>query len=263
VTEPEPTAPEHRFEDVDLRGALFRHVDLTGARFRDARLEGVVMRGVELVDVTIEGEVVGLRVNGVEVAAYVQEELERRHPELRLMRPNDPDGFREAWSVLEDLWVATVARARSLEPALLHESVDGEWSFVQTLRHLVFAHDSWVRRVMQGDASPWHPLDLPFDGMADQPGVVPRDRDARPSLDEVLALRADGAATMRRVLDDLSETSLGASTEPVTAPGWPPPDRYPVREILLLLLNEEWWHRRFAERDLDALESGTGQNAQT
>jgi hypothetical protein len=47
-----------------------------------------------------------------------------------------------------------------------------------------------VSRAILGEPSPWHPLDLPHDDMPDEPSV-PRDRDARPSLDEVLALRAD------------------------------------------------------------------------
>jgi hypothetical protein len=29
-----------------------------------------------------------------------------------------------------------------------------------------------------------------------------------------------------------------------------------VREVLLVVLNEAWCHRKFAERDLDALETG-------
>jgi hypothetical protein len=37
-----------------------------------------------------------------------------------------------------------VDRARRLRPELLHESVGGEWSFIETLRHLVFATDSWI-----------------------------------------------------------------------------------------------------------------------
>jgi hypothetical protein len=30
-----------------------------------------------------------------------------------------------------------------------------------------------------------------------------------------------------------------------------------VRECLLIILNEEWEHRLYAERDLDALEAGS------
>ena len=82
---------------------------------------------------------------------------------------------------------------------------------------------------------------------------IPRDRDARPSLEEVLALRADRMGTVRRVVADLTDDQLDGSTEPVSEPGWPPSESFPVREVLATILNEEWWHRQFAERDLDAL----------
>ena len=47
------------------------------------------------------------------------------------MRPTEPAGFREAWDIGERLWDGTVARARGMEPALLRESVDAEWSFIE------------------------------------------------------------------------------------------------------------------------------------
>ena len=148
----------------------------------------------------------------------------------------------------------TVERARSLPPELLHESVDGEWSFIETLRHLVFATDAWIRRGILGDPSPWDPLDLPWDEMPDTPGV-PRDRGARPSLETVLELRRDRMSTVREVIAGLTAQSLDAETKPVQGPGWPPPRSFPVRECLLVILNEEWEHRLYSERDLDALEA--------
>ena len=254
------------FSDQDLRGARFRNVDLTGARFRavdfsgsDFRgvdLTGAVLRGAELVDVDIFGEIDNVRVNGVDIGPLVTGELDRRDPDRVKMRPRDPAGFGEAWDIIERLWDDTVARARDLPPGLLHESVDGEWSFTETLRHLVFATDAWVRRQILGDPSPWDPLDLPWDEMPDTPGV-PRDRTARPSLDEVLALRRDRMATVRQVISGLTDGSLDRLTPPATGPGWPEGRGYPVRECLLIVLNEEWEHRRFAERDLGHLsESG-------
>ena len=243
-----------RFERADLSGVQFRAVDLTGARFRGADLSGVVMRGVELVNVDIHGEIENLTINGVDIGPLVNAELNRRYPDRSKMRPADPAGFREAWDILERLWGETVERARRLHPELLHESVDGEWSFIETLRHLVFATDSWIRRVILGDPSPWDPLDLPWDEMPDMPGV-PRDRDARPSLDAVLELRRDRMSTMRQVIGGLTGASLDARTEPVEGPGWPRPRSYPVRECLLCILNEEWEHRLYAERDLGALKA--------
>jgi uncharacterized damage-inducible protein DinB len=243
-----------RFERVDLSGSQFRASDLTGAQFRAVEMSRVVMRGVELLDVDIHGEIVNLTINGVDIGPLVNAELDRRYPDRAKMRPTDPAGFREAWDVVERLWAETVGRARRLDPGLLHESVDGEWSFTETLRHLVFATDSWIRRAILGDPSPWDPLDLPWDEMPDTPGV-PRDRDARPSLDAVLELRRDRMSTVRAVLDGLTDESLTGHTEPVEGPGWPKSRSYPVRECLLCILNEEWEHRLYAERDLNALEA--------
>jgi DinB superfamily/Pentapeptide repeats (8 copies) len=243
-----------RFKLVDLTGAEFRAVYMADTRFQGVAMNGVVMRGIVLSDVEIYGEIGSLTVNGVDVGPLVEAELDRRYPERAKMRPTDPAGYREAWDVVERLWDGTVARARRLDPDLLHESVDGEWSFIETLRHLVFATDSWIRRAILGDPAPWDPLDLPWDEMPDTPGV-PRDRDARPSLDVVLELRRDRMATVREVIDGLTEEKLASTTEPVEAPGWPEPRGYPITECLRCILNEEWEHRLYAERDLDALEA--------
>ena len=251
------------FTGVDLRGARFERADLSGAEFiavrlRNARLRGidlsgVVMRGAELCDIDVSGEIQNLTINGVDVAPLIEAELNRRYPDRAKMRPSDPAGFREAWDILERLWDGTVERARRLPPELLHESVGGEWSFTETLRHLAFATDAWVRRAILGDPSPWDPLDLPWDEMPDTPGV-PRDRDARPALDTVLALRRDRMATVRQVIENLTDASINDRTEPVEGPGWPRPRGYPVRECLRVVLNEEWEHRLYAERDLAVLE---------
>jgi hypothetical protein len=243
------------FERADLSGSEFRAADLAGARFRNVDMSRVTMRGVELCDVDINGEIVNLTVNGVDVGPLIEAELNRRDPDRAKMRPADPAGFREAWDILGRLWDGTVTRARGLRPDLLHESVNGEWSFIETLRHLAFATDAWVRRAIRGDPAPWDPLDLPWDEMADTPGV-PRDRHARPSLDTVLELRRDRMSTVREFIGGLTDASLDGDTEPVEGPGWPRPRSYPVRECLLVVLNEEWQHRLYAERDLDALEAG-------
>ena len=245
-----------RFERVDLTGALFRDVDLSGTRFHSVEMNRVVIRGAELTDVEISGEIGRLIVNGVDVGPLVNAELDRRYPDRPKMRPTDPAGFREAWDIVERLWSGTVERARRLElldPELLHESVDAEWSFIQTLRHLTFATDSWITRAILGDPSPWHPLGLPWEEAPDTLDV-PHDREARPSLDTILELRRDRMATVREVIDGLTEEQLASDTVPVDAPGWPMPESYPVAECLLITLSEEWEHRLYAERDLAILE---------
>jgi hypothetical protein len=240
-----------------VAGVQIADVSLADARVRDvevvrASLWRVRMRGAWIGEVSIDGEIAGLRINGVDVGPLVEAELDRRYPDRPKMRPRDVAGFREAWVIVESLWAGTVDRARGVPPELLHERVDGEWSFIQTLRHLVFATDIWVRRAILGDPTPWHPLSLPFDEMEPAPGV-PWDLDARPGLDEVLALRADRMGTVRRVIEGLTEEGLAASTEPVVGPGYPDPGSYPVVECLRTVLNEEWQHRLYAERDLDIL----------
>jgi hypothetical protein len=239
------------FEMVTLANAQLRSVDLSGVSIRNARIADAEIRG-DIAGLRLHGEVVSLTVNGVEVAHLVEAELDRLHPERTKLRPTDAAGFRAAWSVIEELWAETVGRARALPPELLHESVDGEWSFIETLRHLVFATDAWICRVVLGDPSPWHPLDLPWDEMPDTPGI-PRDRAARPSLDEVMALRDERMATVRRVVDELTDEQLASTTEPVEGQGWPPAIGFPVKDVLSIILNEEWWHRQFAERDLAIL----------
>jgi hypothetical protein len=71
-----------------------------------------------------------------------------------------------------------------------------------------------------GDPSPWDSLGLPWDEMPDIPGV-PRDRDVRPSLDAVLALRRDRMSTVREVLAGLTDDSPAGHTEPVEGVGAP------------------------------------------
>lgn len=242
------------FERADLSGATFKMVGLNGATFQACGLRQVVMRGMEIVDTTISGEIKNLVINGVDVAPLIASELDRRHPDLAKFRPTSADGFRDAWDLNEQLWTATVDRARRLPADQLHESVDSEWSFIQTLRHLAFASESWVDRCVLGNPSPWHPLSLPWDEMAPTPGV-PQDRDARPPLDEALALRQAAMAIVRQVVDGLTDEQLDRRTEPLVGPGWPPEGAtFEVRECLSVVLNEEWWHRMYAERDLAVLE---------
>jgi len=242
-----------RFHDQDLTGARFERVSLRDAQMKGVDLTGVRMRGVELVDVEISGEVQNVVVNGVDIAPLVDAELNRRMPERAKMRPDDSDGFREAWAILERLWKGTVARAMTLPEAALHRSVADEWSFIQTLRHLNFASAAWVARMVRGTASPWHPLDLPWDEAPGWDGI-PWDREARPSLDEVLTVRRERQAMVRHVLESLTDDELAADVTRSEA-GWPQLENFPVKECLHIVLNEEWQHRLYAERDLDTLET--------
>ncbi|WP_406833036.1 DinB family protein [Pedococcus sp. KACC 23699] len=244
------------FRRFDFTDAVFDDTYLTNARFKNVALKGARITGSQVVDVDITGEVERLTVNGVDVTDYVEAELNRRDPERTKMHPRTAPALREAWPIIERRWAETVERARRLEavdPGLLHERVDDEWSFIETLRHLVFATDAWVRRALLGDPDPWSPLDLPHDDMPDVAGV-PRDRTVRPSLAEVLALREDRMATVRDLIDGATEQWLDGHTEPVSEPGYPEGKPFPVRDIFSIIVNEEWHHHVYANRDLAVLE---------
>jgi hypothetical protein len=166
-------------------------------------------------------------------------------------RPTTAVEFREAWADLERSWPLTIARAQALPDDLVHERVKGEWSFVQTLRHLLFVTDAWGRHALLGEAAPYHPLDLPPTGMRNP--ALPHDLEARPPLAEVLTLREERVTVVREVIVELTDTSLEGSVR-VRGAGYPRPGSYAVRRCALALVHEEWQHRRYAERDLDVLE---------
>lgn len=75
---------------------------------------------------------------------------------------------------------------------------------------------------------------------------------------QVLGERSDRMATVRSVLADLTDEQLAGVTRPVTEPGYPELESFPVRRCLRAILNEEWQHRLYAERDLDALQRQPG-----
>lgn len=242
------------FREAHMTGLDVRDVDLSRTRVRAAYLDGVRMTGVEVPDLEIHGEIGRLVVNGVDVVPFVEAELNRRMPERALMSPSDLAGFRLAFETLEGLWAGTVEKARALPAEQLHAQVDEEWSFIETLRHLGFAHACWVGGVVLADPSPWHPLDLPWDQAPVVDGV-PWDRDVRPSLEEVLELRAQRRATVAAVLDDLTDAGLSRPVTSATA-FMADAEDLDVAQCLKVVLNEEWEHRLYAERDLATLAAG-------
>ncbi len=238
----------------DWSHSRFEEVDFSRSRFHNVYFTDTVIRGAWLQRVEIDGYIDDVSVNGVDVGPLIEAELDRRDPDRTLMRPTDADGFRRAWVVVVRRWDAAVQRARALPEELLHERVDGEWSFIETLRHLVFATDAWVLRAVLGDPAPYHPLGLAHSEMAADIRGVPRNPDARPFLDEVLAVRTDRMATVAEVLGRLTDERLGQMTQPVLEPGYPESESFPVRRCLSAVVNEEWLHREYAERDLAHLE---------
>lgn len=231
----------------DLAGAVFWGADLRGARFRDVDLSDALISHSWLVGLEVDAYVDRMVVNGVDVTTFVNEH-DPWHPLRSVLRPGDLASMLTGWTLLRDAWVAAVERARRLPGDAVHASVHGEWSFVQTLRHLVLATDKWFVVPILGGA--FSALGLP-DTYSARTGSWPDlDLDARPRLDDVLSIRAAQSAQVAGHLGAIGDEDLGATIDVV--------DNGPhlVRQCITTVLEEEFWHLRYADRDLSVLEAG-------
>jgi len=232
----------------DLTGAVFWGADLRGARFRDVDLTDTRISHAWLVDVEIDALVDNVVINGVDVTAYVNER-DPWYPLRAMLRPSNPEGMRAAWAALEDEWAKTVTRAQALPDGKLHASVNDEWSFVQTLRHLVFAMDKWFTVPILGGS--FHPIGLPNKGSVDFPWPN-LDLAATPSVSEALAARADRSTRLR---DDLASMATADLTRSIDVLENGP---HTLAECIYTVFEEEFWHNRYALRDLAQLEATAG-----
>jgi DinB family protein/pentapeptide repeat protein len=240
----------------DLRGAEFVDADLRGARFVGADLSGVVMRAVDVQGADIDapwlfnGESF-LRVNGVDVIPFVEAELNRRFPGRADRRAGDPDGLRAAWAALERTWAATLERVAAMPAGTVDVSVGGEWSFAQTLRHLVLATDAWLGRAILEIEQPFHPIGLAHASAEDDGLDMSIFTTVTPSYAEVLEVRAGRVAMVRNFLATVTSDELAATRKN------PWGERYQQTTLscLHVILEEEWEHHRYAVRDLDAIEA--------
>lgn len=243
---------------ANLQGATFTATNLRGARFIRADLSGTVMRGVDLLGADIDAPWLAedgstLLVNGVDVVPLVEAELNRRFPGRAERRATDPGGLRNAWERLEQAWELALERAAGLPAGAVEVQVDGEWSFAQTLRHLVMATDTWLRKAILEIEQPYHPLGQPnveFETDGYDLSVFATEP---PRYGEVLEARQDRQKMVRDFLAAVTPDELSKERRNP----WGPDHAVTVRSCLHTILNEEWDHLRYALRDLDAVERGT------
>ncbi|HEY3924013.1 MAG TPA: DinB family protein [Acidothermaceae bacterium] len=231
----------------DLSDAVFWGADLSGARFRDVNLTDVKISHALLFNVDIDAMVDRLVVNGVDVTAYVNER-DPWHPLRSMLRASTPEDMRVGWAALEDEWAKTGSRAQALPEVKLHESVNGEFTFVQTLRHLIFAMDKWFTSPVLGE--PFAPIGLPNTGSVEfpWPGL---DYGLAPSVSEALVVRADRATRFRDYLGSVTAGDLSRPIE-VLENG-----SNSLQDCIWTVFEEEFWHDRYALRDLEQLEAAT------
>ena len=191
-----------------------------------------------------------LVVEGIAVEPPLTEAQALRLIPLGLLA-DDPAGLRTAWARITAMWDATVAEARRLPTAALDERVDGEWSFVETIRHLVFVTDVWIGEILQDRPSPFHPLGLPphFVTNGAELGL---DLDATPSVDDVLACRAERVADVADVIAD-------STADQLARPGAGRGGRFSALGAFQVVIAEEWAHHQYATRDLAVVASRSGR----
>lgn len=235
-----------RFVESDFRGSTFRECDLRGAR-----IVGSIVDGLDIW--SFAGEVGSLRFEGVDVTDYVQAELDRRHPDRVAVRNlRTADDHRSTWTMLRGLWDDLDARADRLPEAALHRRVDDEWSLVETKRHLVFATDLWVGRMVRQDTGAFHPLGLtPGDSSAEAElvGLTPG---ARPTWSEIVALHRERMDEMTEALADLTDDDLAVDLTAVPFPAWGE-ETHSVGNCLRIVAREHSEHLRYALRDLEVV----------
>jgi hypothetical protein len=233
-----------RVDDLDLSGVHLHGANLESAKFTDADFRGA----------DISGYIEGLRINGVDIEPLVQAELDRRFPERVKLRAGDVDALRDAWSMLEGLWAETTERASRLPRDHQLRRVNGEWSFVETVRHLVFATDCWLFRAVHLARHPYHPWGLPWTGVVPEwARALGLDTAATPDLAEVLPVRLAHQQAVKAMLQHVTNPELAEVRMAPDEPGHPNGE-HSVLQCLHVLLNEEWEHHRYALRDLDVLE---------
>jgi DinB superfamily/Pentapeptide repeats (8 copies) len=234
------------FVDADLRGARFVRVDLAGVMMREAQVQGADIDAPWLFD----GES-SLLVNGVDVIPFVEAELNRRFPGRAERRAGHPDCLRVAGAALERTWATTLERVAAMPAGTVDVSVGGEWSFAQTLRHLVMATDVWLGKGILEIEQPFHPLGQAGPEAADDGMDVSIFVTETPSYADVLEVRAGHVGMVRDFLATVTADELVV----VRRNPWSPEYPETTRSCLHVILEEEWEHHRYAVRDLDAVEA--------
>ncbi len=134
-------------------------------------------------------------------------------------------------------------------------SVGGEWSFAQTLRHLVMATDTWLGHAILEVEQPYHPIGQPNVEYETDCNDMSIFTTVTSSYAVVLEVRAGRVAMVRDFLATVTSDGLAATRKNP----WEPEYQETTLSCLHVILEEEWEHHRFAVRDLEAIEAKSGE----
>lgn len=234
----------------DSEGATFIRTSFKGATVRSSDFSGVTMRGVDVAGLDIDSHDLffgSLIVNGVDVVPFVEAELNRRFPGRELQKAQTPEGLREGWVAVQVAWERTVTETPR---ELVDAHVGDEWSLAETLRHLVLATDAWLRGAILRLDQPFHEIGQIFTGAREMGFDVSIFRADAPGFEEILAVRAERQQLVTDFLASASPELLAEQRDdPWGAGEWHPT----VGDCVRVILEEEWAHLRYIQRDLALL----------
>ena len=235
-------------DTTEFENASFHQASFKGATMRFSDFTGVTIRGSDVGGLDIDSHDLffgSLFVNGVDVVPFVDAELNRRFPGRELQKAETPEGLREGWTAVRKAWQQQI---ESTPSDLVDTHVPDEWSLAETLRHLVLATDAWLRKAILVVDQPFHEIGLIFGGAAEMGYDVSMFR-APTGFDEILEVRADH---QQQVTDFLAKATPELLAEKRSNP-WGGSSEYTVGDCIRVILEEEWAHLRYIQRDLAIL----------
>jgi hypothetical protein len=155
---------------------------------------------------------------------------------------DDPTGLLSAWNIVDAFWADTVSQALHRRDEELNTRINDEWSFIETLRHLINVTDAWIGEVVLEKPSPYDPIGLPPDFFTPGPELG-LDLDAHPSVAHVIDVRG---GRMAQVREAIAETPVDGLDRVCTPFG----GQFTVLGAFQNVIFEEWAHHVYAIRDL-------------
>ncbi len=248
-------------EEAELYGRFARRVRLYGLKhLRDGAAAEDLAQEVLLV--TIERLRAGEVRNPDEIGSFIlgtsrmltgSTERKTRRRETLTAQFHSPELYAEP--AVESGDIAAVERC-------LHGLTERDRRvLVLTMRHLVFADDVWVGRMLRGGPSSFDPLGVPpTDTTDDAAAEMGLELTARPSFETVSDLHAERRARLTGLLARVTDVELPEVRTAVLAPDWGE-ESFTVLDCLTTVVREHVDHLRFARRDLAVLDTARGGSA--
>jgi uncharacterized damage-inducible protein DinB len=242
------------FERRNIAGSVFRDVSLRGSVFEDVNLAEATIHNATLENARIEGSYIkGLTIDGICVDELIEAELDRRDPErlrLRIRDIHDPPSVLGVMARLEQLRSRFRELLRSAAPKRLatHPSAN-KWSALENVRHLLFAEDLYLNRLILQNRQPLDKLGLLPAHLVRWPGFEQVGSTPSEDLETILAAWDGVHAGTQAFLSDLTPERLRGEArdlggEPTT-----------VGEVLQRLAQHDLHHIRSVEAVLARAES--------